>query len=416
MRASHVLAAVAVLAPALALANGRAPVTNGIAFRPGDARSIYVRTTFGLLISHDDGCTFRWVCEQAIGYGGQYDPTYRIAADGTIYATTFTGLRVSRDDGCTWQTVTPEVWVDALDLGPTGDVWIATAESGVPNDLFRSTDGGTTFVPRGMQSPEIWWKSVRVAPTRAERVYATGYQVAPQATPHLVITDDAGASWRSSALAGVMYGSTPVVFASAIDPANADVVFLTSLGANAPAGDRLCRSIDAGATFTEVLATTAPIDDIVFHRGKVIVATGAGGSFESTTGGASFAPMADPPQLGCLGEHDGQLVGCGTNWDPDFKAVARSGDGAAWNKLFRFVELAGPLECPGGTTAFEQCDAQWPSLQQQFGATGPTCGVAEPDTTPPPGGGCCDAGTPAGAGALAGWSILLLRRRRRPAR
>nr|MBA3463453.1 hypothetical protein [Deltaproteobacteria bacterium] len=144
-----------VLAPAIAVANGRAPLTNGIYLRPGDDRSLYVRTTFGLIISHDDGCTFRWVCEKAIGYGGEFDPKYAIATDGTIFATTFTGLRVSRDNGCTWSTATEaqpagdpgriaEMWIDALDISSTGDVWVATAESAKPNDVYRSTDNGVT--------------------------------------------------------------------------------------------------------------------------------------------------------------------------------------------------------------------------------------------------------------------------------
>src|SRR5689334_16048118 len=151
MRQGALTTALAVLASLAgpASASGRPPVTSGIFFRPGDARSIFVRSTFGLLVSRDDGCSFRWVCEQAIGYGGQFDPKYAATADGTIFATTFTGLRVSRDGGCTWTTATADrpardpgrvadIWVDALDLGPGGELWIATAESGRPNDVYRS--------------------------------------------------------------------------------------------------------------------------------------------------------------------------------------------------------------------------------------------------------------------------------------
>lgn len=173
---------------AVSHANGRAPATNRVYFGPTDNQSIYVRTTFGLLISKDDGCTFHWVCEQNVGYGGTFDPKYAIAADGTIFATTFTGLRVSRDGGCTFTTATAElpvgapgriadVWVDALDIGPNGEIWIATAETGKPNDIFSSKDGGATFSSRGMLSPTIFWKSVKVARTDPQRVYITGYEV-----------------------------------------------------------------------------------------------------------------------------------------------------------------------------------------------------------------------------------------------
>lgn len=441
MRPGALPAALAVLASlaGAAAANGRPPVTNGVFFRPGDGRSIFVRSTFGLLISHDDGCSFRWVCEQAIGYGGQFDPKYAATPDGTIFATTFTGLRVSRDGGCTWTTATADrpagdpgrlagIWVDALDVGPNGDVWVATAESGRPNNIYRSTDHGETFAPRNVRSQTIWWKSVRVAPADARRVYVTGYQVAGPPLPdggvqlpsaHFLRSDDAGEQWTPSPLANVRFGATPIVYASAVDPANIDVVFLTSLGANPPAGDRLYRSTDAGATFQEVLATSAAIGDVVFHGGKVYVAT-VRGSFESSDGGATFGAMTDPPQLACLGSHGGRLVGCGANWQPDNEALARSASGGAtWEKLFRFVELAGPLQCAPGTTTFDACGPLWPGLRQQFGATGPAACAAAPDLTPPPppkkGGGCCDAGDGGalGAAGIAGWLGLAMRGRRR---
>src|SRR5258706_8162143 len=154
-----------VLATAVAHGNGRPPLTNGVFFQPNDPHALYVRTTFGLLISKDDGCTFNWFCEQDIGYGGMFDPKYAIATDGTIFATTFNGLRISRDKGCSFQTAgggLPAMWIDAIDIGPTGEIWVGTAESGAPNDVYASSDNGMTFHSKGMQSPTIWWKSVKV--------------------------------------------------------------------------------------------------------------------------------------------------------------------------------------------------------------------------------------------------------------
>ena len=430
----------ALLCPAAALANGRAPLTNGVHFRPGDIHSLYVATTFGLLISHDDGCTFRWVCEDNIGYGGPFDPKYRIAQDGAIFATTFSGLRVSRDGGCTFTTATADQpaddpgriagsWIDAIDIGPTGEVWVVTANNSGPNNVFRSTDDGVTFEPRGLPSPTIWWKSVAIAPARAQRIYATGYEVAPTTanaaalpTVHLEITDDDGASWAEAPLTGVVLAAMPQIYVVGVDHTNPDLVYLASSGANPPSGDRLYRSIDGGATWSEALATTAPILDVALEQaGGVLVATLGGGSLRSDDRGATFAPMASSPQLACVGQRDdGAVYGCGANWQPDFEAVARSTDGTTWDKVFRFVELAGPVECATGTPEHDTCGGQWPALQAQFGATGPTCNAPPADDTPVPkrSGGCCDAGaTTAGGlgaiGALAlGCAALLLRRRR----
>ena len=434
------------LAPAPVHANGRAPLTNGVAFRPGDDQSIYLATTFGLLISHDDGCTFRWVCEQNIGYGGQWDPKYAVATDGTIFATTFEGLRISRDGGCSFTTATAElagsdpnriadIWIDALDVGPNGDVWVGTAETGHTNDIFVSHDNGQTFSPRNMMSTEVWWKSVKVAPSSAQRVYITGYKVATTPTAYFYSSNDGGTQWTPSPLANVMYASTPVLLVKAVDRTNPDILFMTSLGANPPSGDRLYRSTDGGTTWTEVLATSETIHDVVIHGQNVTIATQiqstqalmGGTAYESSNGGVDFTQMTNAPQLACVGARpDGSLLGCGANWDPDFKAVARSIDnGATWTKVWRFVEIAGAVQCPAGTIEHDTCDVTlWDcptcmtDLKRQFGAKGPACGATPDvagDTTTKKPGGCCDASPSAPIGAM--WLgvlvlALVLRRRR----
>jgi len=446
-------ALLALLVPGTGETNGRPPVTNGIYLRPESPSSLYVRSTFGLLVSHDDGCTFRWVCESAIGYGGEFDPKYAIAGDGTIFATTFEGLRVSRDGGCSWETATASLpaddpgriddkWIDAIDISPTGEVWVATAETGQTNDVYRSKDNGVTFTPANIGSDAIrmtaWWKSLRVARSEPSRIYVTGYRVAPTTQAFLFRTSDGGATWSEVPLAKtIQFGSTPIIHVAAVDPTNPDHLLLTSLGANPPEGDRVYRSTDGGATFTEVVATTDPVTGVVFRgAGTVLVATVAGGTFESAAGGAPpYAPLGQaqpnapdlvPPRLGCLAEKpDGELVGCGANWQPDYMAVGRATSPLGWQKLFRFVELAGTLECPAGTTTQLECDPQWPALAQQFGVSGPpaVCGGAidlPPAVDGPPlktdPGGCCSAGTSATSSiisALGAVSVILLRRRRR---
>ncbi|HUJ63755.1 MAG TPA: MYXO-CTERM sorting domain-containing protein [Kofleriaceae bacterium] len=435
------------LAAGLAHANGRAPLTNGIHFQPNDPHSLYVATTFGLLVSHDDGCTMYWICESNMGYGGMFDPKYAISTSGAIFATTYTGLRVSRDGGCSWTTATSElppddpnnistVWIDALDIGSTGEVWVATADISHPNNIYSSNDDGVTFNARNMQSPTIWWKSVKVAPSNPMRIYASGYQVAGSPLPdggmapptgHLLHSDDDGATWTESPLTGVTFSPTAIVLVAAVDPSNPDVAYMISLAANTPAGDMLYRTSDAGATWTKVLTTTDTIRDVVISDAQtVLVATQMGGSFKSTDGGMTFGNMLNPPQLECLGKSpDGSLVGCGANWQPDYESVAKSSDiGSSWSKVWRFVNLYGPLDCPAGTGEHDMCAVQqWPSLQQQFGTTGPACGAFQSEggggdatTATKKSGGCCDAGTGTPIGLVwAGGLALWLGRRRRHA-
>lgn len=429
MRLFGCLALLALMS-ATAEGNGRPPVTNGLVLQPGAPDSIYVRSTFGLLVSRDQGCTFKWICEQNIGYGGTFDPKYRVTTDGTIFATTFSGLRVSRDGGCSFNTATAElpagdpnriadIWIDALDVGPTGAVWVATAETGKANDVYRSTDNAVTFTPRGLSSPTIWWKSLRVAPSDSRRIYVTGYEVGATPKAHLRRSEDDGENWIPSNLSTMTFNATPIVMVVAVDRQNPQVLFVSSIGSNPPDGDRLYRSTDGGVTFAEVLATTQPIADVVIRDAMTTyVVAGKGGAFRSTDGGATFQPLLGAPELACLDvTPTGELVGCAANWDPDFKAVARSVDGTTWEKVWRFVELDGPLECPAGTPGRDVCgDQMWPALKQQFGATGSTC--AEPLTpdaaAPKSGSGCCQTG-----GSVAPfWAVLVglwLSRRRRSA-
>ncbi len=431
------------LTAGLASANGRAPATNGVTFRPGDDQAMYVRSTFGLLVSHDDGCSFRWVCEKAIGYGGEFDPKYAIAPDGTIFATTFTGLRVSRDGGCTWVTATEEadgadpgrianLWIDGIDIAGNGHVWVATAESAKPNNVYRSTDNGVTFSPMGLLSSTIWWKDVDVAKSDPQRVYVTGYQVAPEAMAFLRRSDDGGGQWTDKPLTSLAFGSTPLVHVVALDPTAPDHFFLTSTGATPPNGDRLYETTNGGDSFTEVLSTTDPIRDVVIRPdGAVLAATSVGGTFQRATGGAAFealgqpvpnVPDAKPLRFGCLGQRpDGTLIGCGANWQPDYMAVGRAQDPLAFQKVFRFVELAGPLACPAESTSAVECDPMWPALKEQFGATGPTATCAfvpDPPTPIPPKAdtGCCDTSGAAAPGAIilgCATVVILLRRRRK---
>src|SRR4051794_21859487 len=94
-------AAIALGAPPRAEANGRLPATSTITFRQGHETDIAVGLTFGLLVSHDGGKTWGWMCEAAVGYGGTYDPVYVYSPSGALFATTFNGLSVMRDS-CTF--------------------------------------------------------------------------------------------------------------------------------------------------------------------------------------------------------------------------------------------------------------------------------------------------------------------------
>lgn len=429
--------ALALLVPlSQARANTRWPQSVGVHLQRGSDQTILLNTTFGLLISRDRGATFAWVCEEAIGYSGMYDPDYGVVEDGSIFATTFNGLRVSRDGGCTWETIAGPLenhFVEDIDLGPGGEIWVSTASNGMPNNVYRSTDNGQTFVPRNLEHTTAWWSSIKVAPSDGQRLYVAGYFVAQElkdggvSEPRALFyrSDDGGASWQELALTGVQFGDRPRFMLLGIDPNNADVVFGRAVDANGYFQDAVYRSRDAGQSWTKVLETSNTVTAFVARRsGDIILGTAtceettpvSCGVFRSSNGGDSWDPPSPSPQMACITEtQEGELLACGANWAPDFFALGRSANGVSWQKIHRFSEIVQPYGCLPGTVQSDLCEVRrWPILCEQLGCNqtdnGNDAGAADARPSGPPptgggggggsGGGCCDAGSDPGSAAV----------------
>lgn len=436
MRLGPILCVLTLVATASPVAaNGRFPAATNVRFDQNSDSALFLPVTFGLLISADSGTTFHWICEDAVGYGGTFDPDYAVGASGSLYATTFTGLRKSTDGGCSFETVTlgnlpNDTWAEEVTVAPDNSVWVTTATTAKMNDVLVDRNDGNGFVGTGLETATGWWKSVEAAPSSSNRLYVTGYDVSGGPTPvvHLRRTDDAGTGWVTLDTGDFTFGSEPQLFIEAISPTDPDTVFARVPGVGAPTGDALYRSTDAGENWSLVLETQDAITSVVARRDgqTVVVATINDGIYTSSTGGAaaSYTKLPNPPRAACMGEgNDSQLYSCGSNWEPDNFALGRSTDGTTWTPVHRFQDIAGPLSCPAGTTQAEVCVLQrWPGVCQQLGICGdaPDAGPGSNDagTGGGGGGGCgCRAGGPDHSSRsvlvlLFASAVLLLRRRR----
>lgn len=409
---------------------GEFPTSTRVATQPGDDESIYLGLTFGFLISHDDGDTWQWTCEENVGFAGTFDPRYEIAPDGTIYATSPGGLRVSEDGGCSFRTVTEGgtgalvgVWADAVDVAPDGTLWIGTTETGLANAVYRSTDKGRTVEEMGLRTKTAWWKTLHIAPSDPQRIYVAGYQVAPTMEVFVHRSDDGGETWNAMPTTDFAVGRDPEVHIIGVDPTDPNILYARSIKVTLPTGDRLYRSADGGQSWTAVLDTERPFEaGVVRGDGEVVIGTVstptdpvAGCTYRSSARGTVFTACELGPKMACLAERgDGELFSCGANWDPDFFTLGRSTDAQAWTAVLRFHEMTGPLDCPAGTAAQDVCTPIWNELiADQFGIFQPDAGPVEPPPPPPPN-GCCNAGGGADTtGLLAlGLAGLLFWRRR----
>jgi photosystem II stability/assembly factor-like uncharacterized protein len=382
------------LGASTAHANGRFPTTSAVFFQPGDENRIFVGSTFGLLVSADGGQSFRWICEDAIGAVSNMDFPYGATSAGTLLAGTPIGLAISRDGGCSWAFggggLEPKPWISDVAIASDGAIWLVTASGGTANDVYVSRDDARTFTPASIDEPRAFWKTVRVAPSDPMRVYATGYRVdntadaASGSEPIVYRSDDGGQKWRRLAFT---YPGQPQLALLAVSPASPDLVFAKPLGVEST----LLRSEDGAGTWTPVLMPTAQLQTVVVYADGQHVLAGsslnsAGVAMLSSDAGRTFAPASQQPFLACGAQRsDSALFGCGENWKDNF-ALGRSADGQSWTPVFRFQQIAGPLDCPAGTAEHDVCAPMWPTLADMFGII--SGGAPDAGTAPPKKSGC----------------------------
>jgi photosystem II stability/assembly factor-like uncharacterized protein len=430
-----------------AAANGRAPATSTITFRQGHESDVAIGLTFGLLISHDAGKTWTWMCENAVGYTGTYDPHYAFSASGALFATTFTGVRLERD-ACTFaMTPAGTTFASVATLGPDPDHIYYYAAS-QPADLhtvadfkiYKSTDDGVSFTPvapDAQQPPQdvSWWQTLEVAPSDPLRLYLTGYRFADGAPgmgkvkqPLLLRSEDGGATWIPVPIdaGAVTFAPNSVMDIVGIDATNPDHLYARVEVDDNTLSDSIYRSTDKGATWHRINHKAAAIRGFVVRANRdLVVGTQALGAEVSHDDGDTWTPLAGPPHITCLVENAAHEVwACTQNYGfsslpADDAGIMKTTDLATWTKVLRYQDLTDAASCAAGTVQHDTCVVAWCGVCAQLGCTPPPsygCPVAtEAQVTPPARAGCCDTGS-AGEPALAlalGIGALVVRPRRR---
>ncbi len=439
------LAAGALAGPAHA--NGRPPAPTQVHFSPVSANDIYLQVTFGLLESHDAGATWRWACEEAIGYSGLYDPDYVISSTGALIATTFDGLEV-RHDGCVFGgTNLTTSFATTVTSNAAGTVIYAGVSEPSTHDhkIYKSTDDGATYLPTGATTPgdEASWTDLEVAPSDDNVLYAAGYRFPPAVPPQpppprqvtLYTSVNGGGEWTALSTASLTTSpySNLLVTISPDDPKLAILTVTHPKGQGV--GNALYRTIDGGGTWTQVKELDDYVPGVVIRKltgagpaatkATVVLGTTNTGIWSSTDGGQTFTQtVAAPPasvHVQCMEEKAGTLWACADNLPPDSMALGKSPTAGNWIKVLEFKDIAGTLACAAGTVEEDTCDVQrWCFLRDQLGiianptscmSVGADASLVDAGPVDANGGGggkkgCCDAGGgPAGASAL---SLLVL--------
>jgi photosystem II stability/assembly factor-like uncharacterized protein len=366
-----------------ALASGRFPAASAVVFDPHDAKTVYVRATFGLLVTHDGGDSWRWVCERAIGLSGTEDPTYVVTPSGTIVAGTSSGVAVSRDGACTFSLSGGSGTHLLADLTTRQDGEIVAIRSVssqaspgatlYDDHLVTSKDEARTFtVAGGPIDPTLRLESVRTSESDPARIYVSAVRgEGDKRAGAMLVSYDAGLSWverkveLGSAETGAVIGM--------VDPKNADRVYVRTTGA-LDAKTRLLVTDDAGKTWKKIFDSPSPLLGFALaNDGTRVFAGSREGLVSSPTDTFAFT-KGSAAEMQCLGLSASALWACSTERHGFLVGVSKSG-GRSFDAKLHLDEIRGPLECPPESNVAKQCSTEWPKLRRELG-------LPEPDEKP----------------------------------
>jgi hypothetical protein len=444
-----VVAAALCLAPRPVRANGRLPGSNRILAPAQFPNLVIVRATYGILPSMDDGTTWSFLCEDALGLPetATIDPALALTASGALVAgisPSPAGLDVSSDDGCSWTcaggalagqaiadlAVRPNAPDSVVALTATFD--LVDGGTTASSQVFESTDDGAHWTALGTPiDPSVIVTTVDVAASDPNRIYVAGTRGFGSArTGSLFESTDDGATWTERPLPDDPAIVAPVYIAG-VDPANADRVYVRT---SSPS--ELFVSSDGGQSFQSVLSLHGLMQGFALSPdGSTIYAGGQDDGLYVGDRDALTFTQVSTVHVQCLATRGSELWACADDQETGgFIAGVSTDQGMTFTPKLHLGSVGAPIACgpaPAGAYACgadaggSQCagmpfanlctnlgcavDAGAPPDAGQAGAgsTGSSCrcsaaGHAEPEPLAP--------------GALGLGAILLGVRRRRRAR
>jgi hypothetical protein len=376
--------AIASLVAGQAAANGRFPAANQLFFSPSDANLVVLRTTFGILISHDGGTSWVWLCEDALGLSpvSSEDPTLGITGGGSLVAGVSWALQVSPDLGCSWNVMGGALknkdFVDVA-VRPDAPHSIVALQSsysldagvgggrGYVTQVFESTDDGANWSPVGSPiDPSVVGTTIDVAASDLHRIYVSGHRFAAEAgapiSASLFEWTDVTMSWAERPLPALDPAKESAVFIGAVDPTNADIVYLRSgQGAQSPQPSRLFVTSNAGQSFQVPLTLAGQMAGFALSPdGKTLYVGGVNdGLLVATTANLAapnaFTTVAPSTSLHveCLAAHGTDLWACSDEVS-GFIAGVSTNAGTSFTPKLHLVNIQTPIQC-GADAAAAQC-------------------------------------------------------------
>ncbi len=386
-----IAAAIALAWVSAARANGAFPDELSIHLPASAPHRILLGANFGLVISEDDGATWRYACEPYVTTGSS-DPSsaanvsyYQVTADGAVLADSVNLVR-SGDVGCSWPASGGSVagaTVSDIFADPTDrNFALAILSSVSGTSIVASHDGGKTFGTSLYSTADLLTgiESSRSAPgvVYATAIHTSNIPTPNTLTPVLLRSADYGVSWSTPKPIPAPNGTQPSILA--VDPAYANTVYLRlasgvsdSIGITTD-GQNVQVVYTVSGSFTSFLRAS----DGTLYAGQL------DGSLHVRAPGATGFVKQAGPRLRCLGQRPGtaRIYACGDAFLDNFSVGTSDDGGKTFQPLMKFSQVLGPLTCAPVPAA---CSAHWQRIQQVLGiAPASDAGVAVDGGAPPP--------------------------------
>jgi photosystem II stability/assembly factor-like uncharacterized protein len=315
----------------------------------------------GILRSKDGGMT--WTVTGAAVFGGaptgriEIDPRSTAGARTLYAAASYCtdwpqsyglpqtgGLAKSTDDGRTWSfvadpavgagTAIMDVAVDPAGVIYAGRWGKPPADDPTATGIYKSTDGGAHFTRLGGGLPADWTPfgriALAIAPGDAKQLYAVVAQVSDGAIGAIFRSNDAGMTWTPAAVPDQIGRQAFYNLEVAVDPRDPRVVYAGAIG--------LKESVDGGDDWTDLYAhqdqhaiailPSSPYPVVFANDTGVYQVDGDGPGYLDRNGSAGSALAITQGYAACAHPTDSERLYLGTQ-DVGFLAY----DGQRWTTL-----------------------------------------------------------------------------------
>lgn len=373
-----------------AFANGRFPESNQLLFAEHDPDFVTVRATFGLLISHDRGKTFEWVCEQAIGYSGVEDPMYAVTPSNAIIGATFEGVSTTRDRGCSWAfaggDLKGQAFID-LAANPTDKKNVVVFASAYDKQddagrtlfaskIWETKDEGLTYQQVGAPLDAAYLGfTIDLTRTDPNRMYLSVVRnPGSQAEAILLTSTNRGQTWAEEPLP--LVGDERSFYIASVDPTNAERVYLRTYANSIDSPTRLVlreADPDGGAPRMRTIYEAAgalPGFALTADGAKVYVGGSKDGIRIASTTDFVFTQRSTLA-VNCLGLDADGLWACSSE-RLGFSAGLSKDDGLTFEPRLRWCDLKGPISsCAATSPTSNRCaGANWAVQKSALGCSG----------------------------------------------